>query len=54
MMKMAQSCSGVCPGEENAVQRLFSQIMRAAPSLNFTMLERENLHPGQPPVWYEL
>ena len=53
-MKMAQSCSGVCPGEENAVQRLFSQIMRAAFSLNFTILERENLHPGQPPVLYEL
>ena len=51
---MAQDGPCVCPGEENAVQRLFSQIMRAAFCLNFTILERENLHPGQPPVLYEL
>ena len=51
---MAQAEACACLADEYSVQRLFSQIMRAAYCLNFTSLERERLHPGQPPVLYEL
>ena len=51
---MAQTAIQTASAEEYSVQRLFSQIMHAAFCLNYSSLENENLHPGQPPVLYEL